>query len=70
MPSPWGRHTAMTSDEHDAEMWRRLLASLTGNSAADAELIREFCRVTGITSAEVLEKMQAHGRSSPLREPA
>jgi hypothetical protein len=60
----------MTSDEHDAEMWRRLLASLTGNSAADAEFIREFCRVTGITSAEVLEKLQAHGRINPQSEQA
>ena len=60
----------MTSDEHDAEMWRRLLASLTGHSAADAELIREFCRVTGITSAEVLEKMHAHGRINPQPEEA
>jgi hypothetical protein len=60
----------MTSDEHDAEMWQRLLASLTGKSATDAELIREFCRVTGITSAEVLEKMQAHGRINPQREEA
>ena len=60
----------MTSNEHDAETWRRLLASLTGNSAADAERIREFCRVTGMTSAEVLEKMQAHGRINSQREEA
>jgi hypothetical protein len=43
---------------------------LTGHSAADAELIREFCRVTGITSAEVLEKMHAHGRINPQPEEA
>lgn len=60
----------MTSDKHDAELWRRLLASLTGNAAADAARIREFCRETGITSAEVLEKMQAHGRINPQPEQA
>jgi hypothetical protein len=60
----------MTPDEPDAQMWRRRLASLTGNSAADAALIREFCRMTGITSAEVLEKMHAHGRINPQREEA
>jgi hypothetical protein len=59
----------MTPDEPE-KMWRRLLASLTGNSAADAALIREFCRATGITSAEVLEKMHARGRIKPQREEA
>jgi hypothetical protein len=60
----------MTPDEPDAEIWRRLLASLTGNSAVDAALIREFCHMNGITSAEVLEKIQSHGRIDRHRKQA
>lgn len=45
----------MTPNERDAEVWRRLFASLTGNSAVDAVVVREFCDTNGVTSAQFMD---------------
>ena len=58
----------MTKDEPDAEVWRRLFASLTGNSTVDAAVIREFCATRGVTSARVMAEMQAHRRTVQPQE--
>jgi hypothetical protein len=52
----------VTPNEPDAEVWRRLYASLTGNSAVDAAVIREFCDTNGVTSAQVMDKIHSHLR--------
>jgi hypothetical protein len=54
----------MAPKEPDAEVWRRLLSTLTGNAAVDAAVVREFCDANGITSAEVMDKIHAHRRIS------
>jgi hypothetical protein len=48
--------------EADAQAWRRLFTSLTGNSAVDANVVREFCDTNGITSAQVMDKIQSQPR--------
>ena len=60
----------MTTNEPDAEMWRWLFASLTGNSAADAAIVREFCDTNGVTSAEVIAKIHTHRRINHQHEGA
>jgi hypothetical protein len=52
----------MVVTEPDAEVWRRLFASLTGNSAVDAAMVREFCELYGVTPAQVLAEMHNHRR--------
>jgi hypothetical protein len=52
----------MTPNEPDAEVWRRLLVSLTGNSAVDAAVVREFCNTNGVTSAQFMTKIHTHRR--------
>jgi hypothetical protein len=48
----------MLPNEPDAEVWRRLFASLTGNSAVDAAMVREFCATYRVTPAEVMAEMR------------
>jgi hypothetical protein len=52
----------MIQNEPDAEVWRRLFASLTGNSAVDADVVREFCEAHGVTPAQVMAAMHNHRR--------
>src|SRR5262245_42084147 len=56
----WG--WTMIANEPDAEVWRRLFASLTGNSAVDADVVREFCEAHGVTPAQVMAEMHNHRR--------
>jgi hypothetical protein len=53
----------MTGDGPDADTWRRLFVSLTGDAAVDAAVIREFCAARGVTPAQVMAEMQAHRRT-------
>jgi hypothetical protein len=59
--SEWRR--AMTLNEPDAETWRRLFASLTGDSAIDAPMVREFCDAHDVTPARVMTEMHLHRRN-------
>ena len=52
----------MIPNEPEAEVWRRLFASLTGNSAVDAAVVREFCEAHGVTPAQVMAEMHNHRR--------
>jgi len=52
----------MIPNEPDAEVWRRLFASLTGDSAVDADVVREFCEAHGVTPAQVMAEMHNHRR--------
>ncbi|HEY6702673.1 MAG TPA: hypothetical protein VI010_01130 [Xanthobacteraceae bacterium] len=52
----------MIPDEPDTDVWRRLFASLTGNSAVDAAVVREFCEAHGVTPAQVMAEMHNHRR--------
>jgi hypothetical protein len=52
----------MIPNEPDAEVWRRLFASLTGNSTVDAAVLREFCDAHGVTPAQVMAEMHNHRR--------
>ena len=54
----------MTKSEPQAESWRQLFASLTGNATVDAATIRQFCDLHDVTPAQVLAKMQAHRRTT------
>lgn len=58
----------MTVEEPDAEGWRRLFASLTGNAAVDAGVVRKFCDTHGVTPARVMAEMQSRRRSNPTGE--
>jgi len=58
----------MTTNQPDAEVWRRLFASLTGDSAVDAGVVREFCERHGVTPAQVMAEMHAHRREAARRE--
>jgi hypothetical protein len=58
----------MIEDEPDADTWRRLFASLTGDPATDAAVIREFCAARGVTPAQVMAAMQAHRRTVQPQE--
>jgi hypothetical protein len=60
--------TTMIEDEPDADTWRRLFASLTGDPATDAAVIREFCAARGVTPAQVMAAMQAHRRTVQPQE--
>jgi hypothetical protein len=53
----------MTLNEPDAEVWRRLFASLTGDSAVDAPVVREFCDTHDVTPARVMTEMHLHRRN-------
>jgi hypothetical protein len=55
-------------NEPDPEAWRRLFASLTGNSAVDAAVVREFCDTNDVTSAEVMDKIHSHRRINQQQE--
>ena len=59
----------MTPNEPSAEQWRRLFISLTGDSAVDAGVVREFCERHGVTPAQVMAEMHAHRREVATREP-
>ncbi len=52
----------MTADEPDAEGWRRLFASLTGDAAVDAGIVRTFCDAHRVTPARVMAEMQSRRR--------
>jgi hypothetical protein len=54
----------MTNDEPQAESWRQLFASLTGDATVDATLIREFCDLYDVTPAQVLAEMHARRRTA------
>jgi len=58
----------MTPNEPSAELWRRLFASLTGDSAVDAAVVREFCEQHGVTPAQVMAEMHVHRREAATRE--
>jgi hypothetical protein len=53
----------MTPNEPDADAWRRLFASLTGDSAVDAPVVREFCDTHEVTPARVMTEMHLHRRN-------
>ena len=53
----------MTPNEPDADVWRRLFASLSGDSAVDAAAIREFCGTHRVSPAEVMAEMHSHRRA-------
>jgi hypothetical protein len=55
----------MTANEPDAEGWRRLFASLTGDAAVDAGIVRAFCDAHGVTAARVMAEMHARRRTDP-----
>jgi len=57
----------MTPNEPDAEVWRRLFASLTGDPAVDATVIRAFCVTHRVTPARVMAEM--HSRRQPGQQP-
>ena len=54
----------MTKSKPEAELWRQLFASLTGDATVDAAMIREFCDLHGVTPAQVLAEMHAHRRTT------
>ena len=58
----------MNKDEPDADTWRRLFASLTGESTVDAAVICEFCAARGVTPARVMAEMQARRRTVQPQE--
>jgi hypothetical protein len=60
----------MTPNEPDAEVWRRLFGSLTGNSAVDAVVVGEFCDTNGVTSAQFMGKLHTHRRINQQQEEA
>jgi hypothetical protein len=60
----------MTPNEPDAEVWRRLFASLTGDSAVDATMIRAFCDAHGVTPVQVMSEMHNHRRTVAEEEGA
>ncbi len=60
----------MNPNEPDAEAWRRLFASLTGDSAVDAAMIRAFCDAHGVTPVQVMSEMQNHRRTAQQEEEA
>ena len=49
----------MAPNEPDADEWQRLFASLTGDSAADATVIRAFCATHFVTPARVMAEMHS-----------
>jgi len=57
----------MTPNEPDADVWRRLFASLTGDPAVDATLIRAFCATHHVTPARVMAEM--HSRRQLGQQP-
>ena len=50
----------MTASAPDAEAWRRLFASLTGESAVDAAMVRAFCETHRVTPAQVMSELYAY----------
>jgi hypothetical protein len=54
----------MLPDEPNAEVWRRLFASLTGNSTVDAAMVREFCETYRVTPAQVMAEMHNQRRTA------
>ena len=58
----------MTKSEPEAELWRNLFTSLTGNATVDAATIREFCDLHDVTPAQVLAEMHAHRRTTQHEE--
>ena len=61
--SEWRRAMTLNENEPDADAWRRLFASLTGDSAIDAPVVREFCDAHDVTPARVMTEMHLHRRS-------
>jgi hypothetical protein len=53
----------MTLNEPDAEAWRRLFTSLSGDSAIDAAVVRKFCDTHDVTPARVMAEMHLHRRN-------
>jgi hypothetical protein len=62
------RATTVTKSAPNAELWRQLFASLTGDTSVDAVVIREFCDLHGVTPAQVLAEMHAHRRTTHQKE--
>jgi hypothetical protein len=58
----------MTSHEPDADVWRLLFASLTGDPTVDAAVVREFCDTHGVTPAQVMAEMHMHRRMIEQQE--
>jgi hypothetical protein len=52
------------TNEPNAEIWQQLFASLTGEAASDAAIIRQFCAQHGVTPAEVMREMLVHRRTT------
>jgi hypothetical protein len=59
----WRRAMTLNENEPDAEAWCRLFASLTGDSAVDAPVVREFCDAHDVTPARVMTEMHLHRRN-------
>jgi hypothetical protein len=60
----------MTPSEAEDEVWLLLLASLTGNSAIDAAVVRKFCDTNGVTAAQVMDRIHALRRAGPEQQRA
>jgi hypothetical protein len=60
----------MSPNEPDAQAWRQLFASLTGDSAVDATMIRTFCDTHGVTPAQVMAELYNHRRTVQQEEDA
>ena len=60
----------MTPNEPDPQVWQQLFASLTGNAAVDAGMIRAFCDAYGVTPIQVMAEMQNHRRIADQKEGA
>jgi hypothetical protein len=52
-----------TPNEPDWATWRQLFAALSGDAAADAAIVREFCDIHGVSAARVMAELQAHRRT-------
>jgi hypothetical protein len=58
----------MIQNQPDTDRWRQLFASLSGDPAIDAAVVREFCDANGVTPARVMAEMHAH-RQTVQQEP-
>jgi hypothetical protein len=56
------------TDEPNPERLQQLFASLTGDAASDATIIRQFCARYGVTPAEVMRELLAHRRTARQRD--
>ena len=53
----------MSEAEPDPEAWQKLFASLCGDPAVDAAVVRTFCNTYSITTARLMDEMHARGQA-------